>query len=100
MTPFSMSHQQTLAPNVVKFEYRTFIEIIFENHEKSGVVDVLNSVRAFHLNQFHLVVLEAKVDGVFKTHVAKTVLIGLVGKHGEEGLISAVTLCVLAIDDE
>jgi len=65
-----------------------------------GVVDVLNGVGAFHLNQFHLVVLEAEVDGVFETHVAKTVLVGLTGKHGEEGLISAVTLGVLAIDEK
>jgi len=48
--PANLGTAVTLAPNVVKFEYRTFIEIIFENHEKSGVVDVLNGVGAFHLN--------------------------------------------------
>ncbi|WVZ25594.1 hypothetical protein V8G54_004138 [Vigna mungo] len=65
-----------------------------------GIVNVLNGVGAFHLNEFHLVVLEAEVDGVFETHVAKTVLVGLAGKHGEEGVISAVTLGVLAVDEK
>ena len=64
------------------------------------VVAVLHGVGAFHLNEFHLVVLEAEVDGVFQTHVAETVLVGLAGEHREEGLISAVALGVLAVDEE
>ncbi|XP_061360339.1 L-ascorbate oxidase homolog [Gastrolobium bilobum] len=39
-----VSSPVTLAPNVLKFTYRTYIEIIFENHEKS--------IQSYHLNGY------------------------------------------------
>ncbi|CAJ1939724.1 unnamed protein product [Sphenostylis stenocarpa] len=42
--PANIVNTMTIQPNVIKFEYRTFIEIIFENHEKS--------VQSYNLNGF------------------------------------------------